>query len=126
MASTGIRVIITGEFDSTMTYKAIVQGAASVGVPTEAANSIAAGAEVALGAKAFTTPETKCCPKVLVESTAVSYTHLLINTIERNLLPDGKWEMIENKRRINEKTPSSCTRTVSYTHLTSLKESDSL
>ena len=74
VASTGIRVIITGEFDSTMTYKAIVQGAESVGVPTEAANSIAAGAEVALGAKAFTTPATKCCPKVLVESTEIEVT----------------------------------------------------
>ena len=74
VASAGIRVVITGEYDSTMTHKAITKGAETVGIPSEIANNIATGAEVALGAKAFSTPVTKCCPTVLVESTEIEVT----------------------------------------------------
>ncbi|PNC24977.1 hypothetical protein CXU19_03495 [Akkermansia muciniphila] len=35
-----------------------------------------------------------------------------VSTVEKNVLPGGKWEMIESLRGINEETPSSCTRTV--------------
>ena len=33
-------------------------------------------------------------------------------TIEKNALPDSKWERIETLQGINEETPASCTRTV--------------
>ena len=36
----------------------------------------------------------------------------IIRKIERNLLPGSLWEMIESYRRITDKTPSSCVRTV--------------
>ena len=35
-----------------------------------------------------------------------------VRTVEKNVLPGGKWEMIESLRGIDEETPSSCTRTV--------------
>ncbi|MHA3691458.1 RHS repeat domain-containing protein [Akkermansia sp. AKK6] len=35
-----------------------------------------------------------------------------VRTIEKNALPDSKWERIETIQGINEETPSSCTRTV--------------
>ena len=35
-----------------------------------------------------------------------------VRTIERNALPDSKWERIERVQGINEETPASCTRTV--------------
>ena len=35
-----------------------------------------------------------------------------VRTIERNALPDSKWERIETIQGINEETPASCTRTV--------------
>ena len=35
-----------------------------------------------------------------------------VRTVEKNVLPGGKWEMIESLRGINDETPSSCTRTV--------------
>ncbi|MEI3559508.1 MAG: RHS repeat-associated core domain-containing protein [Akkermansia muciniphila] len=35
-----------------------------------------------------------------------------VRTVEKNVLPGGKWEMIESLRGINEETPSSCVRTV--------------
>jgi len=35
-----------------------------------------------------------------------------VRTIERNALPDSKWERIETIQGINDETPSSCTRTV--------------
>ena len=36
----------------------------------------------------------------------------IVRTIERNALPDSKWERLETIQGINEETPSSCTRTV--------------
>ncbi len=36
----------------------------------------------------------------------------IVRTIERNALPDSKWERIERVQGINEETPASCTRTV--------------
>ena len=35
-----------------------------------------------------------------------------VRTVEKNVLPGGKWEMIESLRGIDDETPSSCTRTV--------------
>ena len=35
-----------------------------------------------------------------------------VRTVEKNVLPGGKWEMIESLRGINDETPASCTRTV--------------
>ncbi len=35
-----------------------------------------------------------------------------VRTIERNALPDSKWERLETVQGINEETPSSCVRTV--------------
>ena len=35
-----------------------------------------------------------------------------VRTIERNALPDSKWERLETVQGINEETPASCTRTV--------------
>ena len=36
----------------------------------------------------------------------------IVRTIERNALPDSKWERIERVQGINEEAPASCTRTV--------------
>ena len=36
----------------------------------------------------------------------------IVRTIEKNALPDSKWERIETVQGINDETPSSCTRTV--------------
>ena len=36
----------------------------------------------------------------------------IVRTIEKNALPDSKWERIETIQGINDETPSSCTRTV--------------
>ena len=36
----------------------------------------------------------------------------IVRTIEKNALPDSKWERIETLQGINEETPASCTRTV--------------
>ncbi|WP_354833796.1 RHS repeat-associated core domain-containing protein [Akkermansia muciniphila] len=35
-----------------------------------------------------------------------------VRMVEKNVLPGGKWEMIESLRGINDETPASCTRTV--------------
>ena len=36
----------------------------------------------------------------------------IVRTIERNALPDSKWERLETIQGINEEAPASCTRTV--------------
>lgn len=74
VAQAGIEVVITGEYNSTMTHKAIAEAAKTVGVSPQLSENIAASAEVALGAKALSTPLRSCCPKVIVEAENIEVT----------------------------------------------------
>ena len=74
VAQAGLRVLITGEYNSTMTHEAITSAAKAVGVSPQFSENIATGAEIALGAKALSTPVKSCCPTVIVEAENVEVT----------------------------------------------------
>ena len=74
VAQAGLRVLITGEYDSTMTHETITSAAKAVGVSPQLSENIATGAEIALGAKALSTPVKSCCPTVIVEAENVEVT----------------------------------------------------
>jgi len=90
VASTGLRVLITGEYDSTMTHKAVSQAAQAVGVEPHNAEMIATGAELALGAKAAVTP-LNCCPKTVL----VQASNIKVTTVSRwgSELQPNNWVM---------------------------------
>lgn len=74
VAQAGLRVLITGEYNSTMTHETITSAAKAVGVSPQLSENIATGAEIALGAKALSTPVKSCCPTVIVEAENVEVT----------------------------------------------------
>jgi len=74
VAQAGLKVLITGEYNSTMTHEAITSAAKAVGVSPQLSENIATGAEIALGAKALSAPVKSCCPTVIVEAENVEVT----------------------------------------------------